>query len=132
MGRQMTENQTEEKEEQKKERISMETNKFLQEYLDNNEALHAEVKGRKGAEDTLISIKDVNVILERQKQHYEGKAVESRGLLIRGYYNRLIPREDVPEVVKEWLQDDLNKIKFMEENGLGDDDMINDITYPRS
>lgn len=46
-------------------------NKFLQEYLENNEALHAEVKGKKGKEDTLISIKDVEIILERQKQFYE-------------------------------------------------------------
>jgi hypothetical protein len=52
-------------------------NKFLQEYLENNEALHAEVKGKKGKEDTLISIKDVEIILERQKLYYESGIMSS-------------------------------------------------------
>ena len=120
---------TEEKEDQKKE--SME-NKFLQEYLENNEALHAEVKGKKGKEDTLISIKDVEIILERQRQFYERKVLEEQALLVRGYYNRLIPRQDIPEVVKTWLQNDLEQIKMMEDEGLGPKDLQNDITYPRS
>lgn len=64
-------------------------NKFLQEYLENNEALHAEVKGKKGKEDTLISIKDVEIILDRQKKFYEQRLELKEKRIALKFYKKL-------------------------------------------
>lgn len=92
----------------------MELNSFLKKYIDNDESLHAEVSSRKGVKDTLISIEDVNILLNKQ-EHYFVKEGHMKGTfeLLRKYNNLLF--EEKITTLHEEIRKDFSLLKAIKE-----------------